>query len=159
MADSKVALAGPAEARRRGPIQATVHQISSLSTGSSRMSLKKKRMCFRLGLHSAILTFLMIIILIGALVENASTAGFFAILFAGYLVTLRVNPLPGLLEKRFLLTLECSACGETIDLMSNWSCGCGFTTWDVRHALSPCPVCKREFEWLQCPSCENGMQT
>lgn len=123
------------------------------------MSLKTKRLCLRLGLHSAVLTFLLIIMFIGVLVDNVSTSGFFAVLFVGYLVTLRVNPLPGLLEKRLLRVLECSACGETIDLMSNWSCGCGFTTWEVRYALSPCPVCKREFEWLQCPSCENGMQT
>lgn len=123
------------------------------------MSLKTKRLYLRLGLHSTVLTFLLMIMLIGAAVDNASTSGLFAVLFVGYLLTLRVNPLPGLLEIRLIQELQCSACGETIDLMGGWSCGCGFTTWEPRHALSPCPVCKKEFEWLQCPSCENGMQT
>lgn len=123
------------------------------------MSLKAKRVSLRLGFHSTVLVLLFIIMLTGTLAENPSVAGFFAILFVGYLVTLRVNPLPRLLEKRILQELECSACGETMDLLGSWSCGCGFTTWELRHALSPCPVCQREFEWLQCPRCENGIQT
>ena len=123
------------------------------------MSLKTKRLYLRLGLHSAVLIFLLVIMLIGALVNNGSTSGFFGFLFISYLITVRVNPLPKLLEVRYIQEHQCSACGENVDLMGGWSCGCGFTTWEPRHALAPCPVCKKEFEWLQCPSCDNGIQT
>ena len=123
------------------------------------MSLKTKRLYLRLGLHSTALAFLLIIILLGALVGKGSTSGFFAFLFIGYLLTLRVNPLPRLLEVRCIQEHQCSTCGENIDLVGGWSCGCGFTTWEPRHALAPCPVCKKEFDWLQCPSCDNGILT
>jgi hypothetical protein len=122
-------------------------------------SLREKRLYLRLGFHAAVMAFFFIFILAGALTDNASSSGFFAILLIGYLATLRLNPLPRLLERRLFKEIECAACGQTIQLMDSWSCGCGFVTWEPRHALSPCPVCKKEFPWLQCPSCENGIQT
>lgn len=123
------------------------------------MSLKAKRIYLRVGFHSTVLGFLLIITLFGTLADSPSTSGFFGLLFVAYLITLRVNPLPRLLERKHLQTVECSACGHTIDLMGSWNCGCGFVTWEPRHALTPCQICKKEFQWLECPSCENGIQT
>ena len=50
--------------------------------------------------------------------------------------------------------IECSSCGEVIDPMGYWRCGCGFTAPYERHALLPCPQCRRIFSWIQCPFCE-----
>lgn len=122
-------------------------------------SLREKRLYLRLGFHAAVMAFLFIFLLAGALTDNASSSGFFAILLIGYLATLRLNPLPRLLERKLFKEIECAACGQTVQLMDSWPCGCGFVTWESRHALAPCPVCKKEFQWLQCPRCENGMQT
>ena len=123
------------------------------------MSLRAKRLLLRVGFHSAVLGILLIFMLVGSLAESPSTSGFFGILLLGYLVTLKVNPLPRLLERKLFQEIECATCGEAIDLVSSWNCGCGFITWQPRHALLPCPVCKKEFEWLQCPRYENGIQT
>lgn len=123
------------------------------------MSLKRKRLLLRVGFHSGVLTFLFILMLVGTSTESSGTAALFSLMLIGYLVTLRVNPLPRLLERKLFLDIECSACGQNIELVSSWTCGCGFITWEPRHALAPCSVCKKEFQWLQCPSCENGIQT
>ena len=123
------------------------------------MSLKAKRLFLRLGVHSAVLSLLFIFILVGTLTESPDASGFFALVFLVYAVTLKVNPLTKLMERRVFQEIECSACGQNIELMDSWNCGCGFVTWEPRHALAPCPVCKKEFQWLQCPSCENGIQT
>jgi hypothetical protein len=123
------------------------------------MGLKGKRLTLRLAVHSLVLALLLLFIYVGTLADSPGTSGFFGLIFLGYLVTLKVNPIARLLERKVFQEIECSACGQTIELMDSWNCGCGFITWEPRHALAPCPVCKKEFQWLQCPSCENGIQT
>lgn len=95
--------------------------------------------------------------LISSLGDNASSAGFFAILLAVYLATLRVNPLPRLLERSVLRETRCPYCGEVIELVSAWSCG--FVAWEPRHGLSACPGCKKVYDRLQCPRCDASIKT
>jgi len=91
--------------------------------------------------------------------EDERAAGFFAILFLGYAVTLRVNPISRIVERKLVKEAQCPACGEVIDLFNMWSCGCGYLTWQSRHAFSPCPnpKCKKVFSWLVCPRCEGSI--
>ncbi|MCI0439177.1 MAG: hypothetical protein L0177_08615 [Chloroflexi bacterium] len=123
------------------------------------MSLRAKRIILRIAFHSGVMLFVFIGVIAGALADNAGTSGFFALALVAYLATMRVNPLPKLLERKLLQVAECSACGEAVALVGTWSCRCGFSTWEPRHALSPCPVCKRDFEWVHCPRCDSGIRT
>lgn len=123
------------------------------------MNLRVKRLLLRLVVHSLVLGLAFSGMMLGVLAESGPLAGFFALAFLGYLAILRVNPLPKLLERSIFQELECSSCGQAIDLVNNWTCGCGFVTWEPRHGLSNCPHCRKEYAWLQCPRCEAGIQT
>ena len=123
------------------------------------MTLRMRRFLLRLGIHSVFIMLLLIGILASTLSENASNAGFFVILLAIYLATLRVNPVPKLLEQRMIQDVECPHCGEGIELVGVWSCGCGFVTWEPRHGLSSCPDCKKVYDRLQCPRCDASIKT
>ena len=121
------------------------------------MSLKAKRLLIRVSCHSVALTLLAVPILVSMVTEDESAAGFFAMLLLGYAVTLRVNPIPRIVERKVMREAQCPACGEVIDLVSTWSCGCGFLTWETRHAFLPCLNCKKVFTWLVCPRCEGSI--
>jgi hypothetical protein len=71
-----------------------------------------------------------------------------------YALTLRLNPLPRLVQMRLIRQATCGECGCIIDLVDSWRCGCGFTTWRPRHVFSPCPHCGKVFRWLACPGCQ-----
>lgn len=123
------------------------------------MSLRAKRFLLRVGVHSLMLVLLFIGLLASALSDDASNTGFFVILVFIYLATLRVNPVPKLLEQWMIQDAECPHCGEVIDLVSIWSCGCGFVTWEPRHGLSACPDCRKVYDRLQCPRCDASIKT
>jgi hypothetical protein len=123
------------------------------------MSLRARRFLLRLGIHSAMLILLFIGALASALSDNASNAGFFVILLVIYLATLHVNPVPRMLEQSILKDTRCPYCGEVIELVSYWSCGCGYVSWEPRHGLSPCPDCKKVYDRLQCPRCDASIKT
>jgi len=121
------------------------------------MGLKTKRLLIHISCHSVALALFATFILASIAVEDEQAAGVSAMLFLGYAVTLRINPLPRIVERKLLKEAQCPACGEVIDLVSTWSCGCGFLTWEPRHAFSPCPHCKKVFTWLVCPRCEGSI--
>ncbi len=123
------------------------------------MTLRSRRILLRAGLHGGVIAVLFLGALVGALAGSGGTSGFFFVVMLGYVATLRVNPLPRLFERQLLQKIECPACGQVMEMVSTWSCGCGFDTWEPRHALAPCPNCGKSFAWLQCPSCQNGMRT
>ncbi|MFW6174788.1 MAG: hypothetical protein ACOC5K_03330 [Chloroflexota bacterium] len=123
------------------------------------MSLRSRRVLLRVAAHGGATAALLLGIVIAAVADSPGTAFFFGLLLLAYLATMRVNPLPRMLERRQLQELECAACGQIFELTSTWDCGCGFLAWAPRHALSPCPNCGKTFSWLQCPRCENGIPT
>ena len=49
--------------------------------------------------------------------------------------------------------VECQCCGEVVDLVGYWRCGCGFAAPRERHVLEPCDKCGKVFSWIQCPCC------
>ena len=122
------------------------------------MSLKAKRQLVRLAVHSVVLAVLLIGIVLSTLSQSQDTTGTLLILFLGYAVTVRINPIPRILEQKLISEIGCDVCGEMIDMMGNWQCGCGFVSWELRHALSTCPNCKKEYEWLQCPRCDQSLK-
>lgn len=120
------------------------------------LNLKAKRLLVRLGCHGIALCLCYLAMLVDQAMKQPLAAGFFALLLLGWLATLRVNPLPRAVEQRLIKAAQCPACAEIIDLENLWSCGCGFQTWETRHAFSLCPnpSCKKVFSWLVCPTCE-----
>jgi len=121
------------------------------------MSLKGQRLRIRLLVHGGVISVLVTVFLIGSLVRDEATSAFFGFLIILYALTMRINPIPRILERKQINKAECSFCGEVIDLLGNWTCGCGYVTWEPRHALSACPNCKKEFEWIECPRCEGSI--
>ncbi len=121
------------------------------------MDLKTRRILIRLKIHAPVLTFLAAAAFVGMAAGSLSAAGPFALLFFIYGVTIPINPLPRIWEERTIQDAECPACGQGIDLVNTWSCGCGFVTWVPRHAFSPCPNCGKVFAWLVCPQCETSI--
>ncbi len=122
------------------------------------VNIKRKRLLIRLAFHTAALVLLLSASLLAQLIGSPSAAAFFTVIFLGYAITMRANPLPGRIERRLVVETECPNCGETFDLVNNWSCGCGYVTWEPRHAFSPCPHCKKVFTWLVCPTCEGSIR-
>ncbi|MCI0438177.1 MAG: hypothetical protein L0177_03495 [Chloroflexi bacterium] len=123
------------------------------------MSLRIKRQLLRVALHGGALAALLLGALAGALAESQEASGIFALLFLAYLATLRVNPLPRLLERKLIQQVECDYCGEVMNMVGVWSCGCGFVTWQPRHGLSACPDCGKVYARLQCPRCDASIKT
>ena len=117
------------------------------------MNLRTKRLLVRVACHLPVL----IAVGIFALIYNLSgreISGGLIIFLLLYVATLRVNPLPRVIERKMLRIAECPGCGEVIDLVNTWNCGCGFLVWIPRHAFSSCPHCRKVFSWLVCPRCE-----
>lgn len=79
---------------------------------------------------------------------------FSALALVVYSLTWRLNPLPRLVQGWAIRQTKCLACGEIIELVDTWQCGCGFTSWQPRHVCSPCPHCRKVFRWLVCPNCQ-----
>ena len=117
------------------------------------MNLRMKRLLIRVVCH------LPILIILGVLPFIFKPSGMkmndgLMILLLIYIATLRINPLPTVIERKILRIAECPGCGEVIDLVNTWNCGCGFLVWIPRHAFSSCPHCRKVFSWLVCPRCE-----
>ena len=52
----------------------------------------------------------------------------------------------------------CKACGHTFPTLARYKCNCGYIAPKIRHAFSPCPLCKKGgFRWLVCPFCEGSI--
>ena len=123
------------------------------------MSLKAKRQLLRLAVHSVALAVLLIGMVLSTLGQSQGVKAMLLVLLLGYGVTMRINPIPSILEQRLIPEIDCDVCGEVIDMMGHWQCGCGFVSWEPRHGLSTCPNCRKEYEWLQCPRCERSLRT
>ena len=117
------------------------------------MNLRTKRLLVRVVCHLPVLTILGTFTFISN-TSGMEISGGLTMLLLLYIATLRVNPLPIVIERKILRIAECPGCGEVIDLVNTWNCGCGFLVWIPRHAFSACPHCRKAFSWLVCPRCE-----
>lgn len=122
------------------------------------VELRSRRLLLRVVLHGAISLTLLGVVLVAVTLEAPGLAGLVSLALLVYLATLRVNPLPRLVERSLLQREVCSACGAVFDLMGTWACGCGFVSWHPRHVLSPCPNCGRTFSFVECPNCAGGIR-
>ncbi|HEY7327867.1 MAG TPA: hypothetical protein VH592_09520 [Gemmataceae bacterium] len=60
-----------------------------------------------------------------------------------------------LLVPLFVSTLSCPGCGEEIDAVGIWDCGCGFHDHRERHILAGgCPACGDVTGHINCPRCD-----
>ena len=118
------------------------------------MSLRSRRQSLTLALHLAVALLCACGMVAGLASDHEDVFVLSGVTLLGYVLTLRLNPLPRLVASRIIRQTECPACGQVIDLVGIWRCGCGFVTWRPRHAFSPCPNCGKIFRWLVCPSCE-----
>lgn len=71
-----------------------------------------------------------------------------------YIVALRLSRFPWRVQSWIIRDTRCLECGQRIDLVDNWRCGCGYVTWRPRHLFSPCPHCRKVFRWLICTRCQ-----
>jgi len=117
------------------------------------MDVRSKRLLIRISFH-ALLLFLLFLAAVGyAIVRNTPMSGLFSLLFLVYAFILPANRLHQLAERRIISVAKCQGCGESIPLLSHWSCGCGFRSWKPRNALMPCDNCGKYFSFLECPYC------
>ncbi len=81
---------------------------------------------------------------------SASTA--LAWVFGAWLLLGR--PIAYLLVPLLVSTLMCPGCGEEIDAVDIWNCGCGFHDHRERHILAgSCPACGKAAGKINCPRC------
>ena len=66
---------------------------------------------------------------------------------------LGVFPLIRYVHSRLVQTTTCQCCGQAVDLIGYWSCGCGFVAPLPRHVFLGCRNCGKYFSWLHCPAC------
>ena len=118
------------------------------------MKIKLKRLLIRIVIHGFSLIVLTILVLVA---QDIDEQGPILILILLYLATMRINPLPKLVETRIFRSTVCPACGAVIELENTFTCGCGYFNWEPRHAFSPCRHCKKVFTWLVCPRCEGSI--
>lgn len=121
------------------------------------MGLKRKRQLIGLAYHGAVALILLAGTSLGEATGSPGLLVLSGLVFLAHGLTFRVNPLPRLVQERFIQEAVCPACGEAIDLVQVWNCSCGFVTWEPRHVFSPCPNCKKQFSWIVCPVCERSI--
>ena len=118
------------------------------------MSVRTRRRLLALA-HVGLISVVVYLVLgIALLLDDPETLNAPAIMLLGYVLTLRWNPLPRWVIQRLIREARCPECGQGVDLVNLWHCGCGYVIWHPRHALSPCPNCGKVFAWLVCPRCE-----
>jgi hypothetical protein len=118
------------------------------------MSLRARRRLIGLACHLALGLLCVAGMALSVPGEDQGAFALWGAVWLGYLLTLRLNPIPRWLQTRALRQTLCPACSQAIDLMDFWGCGCGFVAWHPRHAFSPCPNCGKAFRWIVCPSCQ-----
>lgn len=56
----------------------------------------------------------------------------------------------------FVSKLTCPGCGEEIDAIGIWNCGCGYKDHRERHILAKvCPQCGKVAGHVDCPRCDS----
>lgn len=78
-------------------------------------------------------------------------------LLAFHLLTFRVIPIVRLIQEALIPEAVCFACGQEVELVNQYRCGCGYISPMERHIFSPCPMCGQSFLWVICPACETSI--
>jgi|GEM_PF-1745258 len=122
-----------------------------------RTSLKAKRRQITFLYHAAIVVVCLGGFITGSVLSNRDMSLFFAFILLVHILTFRLNPLEQFLQEQMIRRAECPACGHMVYLVTLWRCRCGFVMHRPRHAFSPCPNCKKVFQWVDCPYCETSV--
>jgi hypothetical protein len=78
-------------------------------------------------------------------------------LLAFHLFTFRLIPIVRWLQEQLIPEAVCLACGQEIELVNQYRCGCGYISPRERHIFSPCALCGQSFLWIVCPACETSI--
>jgi len=73
-----------------------------------------------------------------------------------HLLTFRFIPILRWLQEQLIPDAVCFACGQDIELVNQYRCGCGYISPRERHIFSPCALCKQSFLWIECPACQSS---
>ena len=123
------------------------------------MSLRVKRQLMGMAYYGIVIFACLFGVVLGGAWQVPTLSLLSLVILVCHGLTFRFNPLPRMLQERFIQQTECPACGEVVDLVNTWNCSCGYVTWQPRHAFSPCPNCKKVFRWLTCPQCQASILT
>ena len=83
------------------------------------MGVRGRRLLVRVAFHSLALAAIVLCFWASRGGEDAAQAAFFAFLCFAYLFTMRINPLPGLIERAVMREASCPHCGEKMKI---WQC-------------------------------------
>lgn len=115
------------------------------------MGLRTKRACIRLVFHALVMGTLLLAIGLGSLIGHGALAHWSMLFLLIYGLTVRRNPLPGLIERAAIKEHRCNWCQNKVPLKAPWQCSnCRFLPRE-RHAFSVCPGCKKSWEYIECP--------
>lgn len=123
----------------------------------SSWNVKNRRQIISFLYHLALLAVSLLGIRVGSALGNQSLLNLSACLLAFHLLTFRVIPISRWIQERLISEAVCFACGQEVELVSQYRCGCGYIAPRERHVFSPCPMCGQRFLWIICPACETSI--
>ena len=118
------------------------------------MSLRTRRQLLGLAGSAVVFSICVVGMYLGGRSGDDDLAGISALVLLSFVIVQRLSPYPWRMQSWLIHEARCAECGQVIDLVDFWQCGCGFVTWHPRHVFSPCPHCRKVFRWIICPSCE-----
>jgi len=123
----------------------------------SSWNVRTRRQMISFLYHLAVLTSCFLGIEVGSALGNQSLLNLSVCLMVFHMLTLRVIPISRWIQERLISEAVCFACGQEVELVSQYRCGCGYISPKERHVFSPCPMCGKCFLWIVCPACETSI--
>ena len=121
------------------------------------LSIRQKRFLIALCFHSVVIGICLLGAKTGTLFHWPILYQVSAIILLLHLITFKIIPFSRYLQERLITEAVCPGCGEIVELIGLYKCGCGFVPAIERHAFSPCPFCRKYYQWAVCPACETSI--
>jgi hypothetical protein len=119
--------------------------------------IKTRRQLISLIYNLAIWVFSLLGMKAGAVLGSQGIIKLSAALLGFHLFTFRLLPISLWVQQQLIREALCPSCGQAIELIGQYRCGCGYMSPMERHVFSPCPLCGKCFRWLTCPACETSI--
>ena len=135
---------------RRCGNQVVSHEVETLS-------IRAKRRLIVFCYHAGIVVFCIGLAKVGSIDGNTVMPEVAGAILLGDIFTFRLFPLSRHLEAWLIPEAVCFSCGNVIELMGIYRCGCGYQSYKERHVFSPCPNCHKFYDWIECPVCQTSI--
>ena len=89
------------------------------------MSVRTRRRLLALAHAGLIAVIAYTTMAIAVVCDDPDVLGWLGMALLAYLLTLRWNPLPRWALQRLIREARCPECGQGVDLVNLWHCGCG----------------------------------